>query len=309
MSDLKNNAINASAGKFTIKEVSFPRPKHNQAVIKVTSISLNRGEVRNAFNKKEDWVPGWDLAGEVVQAAEDGTGPKEQSRVVGFLPSGAWSQYVGVPTDSIAVLPGNVSDAQASTLPVAGLTALLTLAKGGQLLGKKVLITGATGGVGVFAVQLAALSGAHTTALVRSKEDFDLIKGLGADEIINSIDDAKESFDLILDSVGSEIIGKLINKTQKHGTIVSFGNSSEKPDATYNVGSMFRGSITLYGFIIFNELKTESPSAGLTRLVDLMNRNKLKTIIEKETDWKDIQQVAEDLMNRKFKGKAVLHIS
>src|SRR5687768_566685 len=136
MNHATTNAIIASAGKFNIKEIAFPVPKHNEGLIKVKAISLNRGELRTAFNKKEEWVPGWDLAGVVEQAAEDGSGPNTGTRVVGFLPnSGAWAQYVSVPTNSLAALPDKVTDAQASTLPVAGLTALHTLSKGGQLLG------------------------------------------------------------------------------------------------------------------------------------------------------------------------------
>ena len=306
---MKNSAIHASAGKFSLKEIAYPTPRYNEAIIKVNAISLNRGEVRTAFSKKEEWIPGWDLAGTVVQPAEGGNGPQEDSRVVGFLPSGAWSQYVAVKTDSLAILPDNVSNEQASTLPVAGLTALLTLAKGGQLLGKKVLITGATGGVGVFAVQLAALSGAHTVAVVRSKGDVEMIRSLGADEIIQSIDDSKDTFALIIDSIGGDVIGKLIQKVAPHGTLVTFGNSSEKPEACYTVTSMYRSSVSLYGFILFNELKTESASSALTRLANLISRGKLRTIIEKETPWTEVQQVAEQLMDRKFRGKAVLYVS
>lgn len=308
MSYLQNNAVFATAGKFEIKEIPFPRPRHNQAIIKVTAISLNRGEVRTAYSRKEEWIPGWDLAGEVVKAAEDGNGPAIKSRVVGFLPNGAWSKFVAVPTESLAVLPDNVTDAQASTLPVAGLTALFTLAKGGQLLGKRILITGATGGVGMFAIQLAALSGAHTTAMVRSGKDIEFIKVLGADEVLTGSLDKVEPFDLVIDSIGGDTIGELIKYIKPFGTLVSFGNSSEKPEASYNVASMYRSSVTLYGFILFNELKHEPATIGLSKLAGLISRNKLKPLIEMEADWNDIKKVAGELIDRKFKGKAVLHI-
>ena len=300
-------AIMASAGQFTFKEIPFPRAKHNQALIKVTAISLNRGEVRTAMNKEEEWIPGWDLAGEVIQAAEDGTGPALKSRVVGFVSNGAWAQYVAVPTQALAALPDNVTDAEAATLPVAGLTALYALGKGGQLIGERVLITGATGGVGMFAVQIAAVSGAHVTALVRSKTDAEFIKALGADEVTDSLENI-QPFELVLDSIGGDEIGKLIKLVKPFGTLVSFGNSSEQPTASYEVAAMYRSSASLYGFILFNELKKFPACDGLERLADLINRNKLKPLIEVEADWKDIAQVANDLMERKFKGKAVLYI-
>ncbi len=306
---MDNSAIYAKAGKFEIKDAPYPTPKYNEAIVKVTAISLNRGEVRYGFTRPDEWIPGWDLAGEIVQVAANGAGPKEKTRVVGFLPSGAWSQYVAVPADALAELPLNVSEAQAATLPVAGLTAMLTLAKGGQLLGKKVLITGATGGVGTFAVQLSALSGAYTSALIRSREDEQMIKELGADEIIYSVDEEQNSFHLIIDSVGGELIGKLITKVAPHGTLVSYGNSSEQPEASYTVTTMYRSSVTLYGFILFSEVKAETPAAALSRLLELVSHNKLKIVIEKEMSWTEIQQVAHDLIERRFKGKAVLKVS
>ena len=308
MSYLQNKAVFASAGEFTIKEIPFPRPKHNQAIIKVTAISLNRGEIRTAFSKKDEWIPGWDLAGEVVKAAEDGSGPQLKERVVGFLPNGAWSRFAAVPTDALAALPDNVTDAQASTLPVAGLTALHTLTKGGLLVSKRVLITGATGGVGIFAVQLAALSGAHVTAMVRSEGDAEYLKALGADEVITG-QLGNESYDLVLDSVGGDTIGELVKKIKPFGTLVSFGNSSEQPKASYEVAAMYRSSVSLYGFILFNELKQEPASVGLAKLAGLISRNKLKPLIELEAGWEDIKKVAQDLMDRKFKGKAVLSVS
>ncbi len=303
-----NKGIIAAAGKFKIRNIPFPKTKPNEAIIKIKVISLNRGEIRTAFSRKEEWIPGWDLAGEILQAAEDGSGPKLNSRVVGFLPNGSWAQYVAVPTDALAIIPDMVTDEEAATLPVAGLTALYALSKGKQLLGKRVFITGATGGVGVFAVQLAALSGANVTALIRNIDDEEFIKSLGADEaLIGSFENA-DPFDLILDSVGGDEIGKMIKKVKPFGTLVSFGNSSEKPEASYEVATMYRSSATLYGFVLFNEIKLEPASSGLTRLLHLLDKKKIKVFIDKKDDWTNIQTVATELMDRKFKGKAVLHV-
>ena len=306
---MENKAIYARSGRFEIRTAPFPQPKLNEAIVKVTAISLNRGEVRFGFTRPDEWIPGWDLAGEVIQAAASGGGPAANTRVVGFLPSGAWSQYVAVPVDALAPLPLNVSDEQAATLPVAGLTALLTLARGGQLLGKRVLITGATGGVGTFAVQLAALSGAHTAVLLRSAVDEPMIKELGASEVYYSPGEMKSPFHLAIDSVGGALIGQLVGKLVPHGTLVSYGNSSEQAQASYEVTQMYRSSVTIYGFVLFGELKTETAASGLGRLLDLVSRDMLKVVIEKEADWSEIQQVAHDLIDRRFKGKAVLKIS
>jgi len=311
MSNKTNSAVIASSGKFKIKEIPFPEPKYNEAIIKVKAVSLNRGELRAAFNKKEEWVPGWDLAGVVEQAAQDRNGPVAGTRVVGFLPnSGAWAQYVCVATNALAPLPGNVTDAQASTLPVAGLTALHILAKGAPLLGRRVLVAGATGGVGMFALQLGALSGAHVTAEIRNAEDENFVKELGANEVIIEKQTDLSSlapFNLILDSIGGEALTNHLKLLAQSGTCISFGNSSDSEETKFNVNALYRSGARLYGFLLFNELKEEPANVGLARLANLISIGKLKPVIELEAGWKEIQNVAEQLMQRKFKGKAVLH--
>ena len=108
------------------------------------------------------------FAGVVDETAPDGSGPANSTRVVGMLPSGAWAERIRVPSNAVAALPDEVTDAQAATLPVAGLTALHALRQDGLLLGRKVLIDGASGGVGHLACQLAAASGAIVYGHVRN---------------------------------------------------------------------------------------------------------------------------------------------
>src|SRR6516164_10568067 len=155
-------------GRLAIREVSLRDPDRDEVVVKVAAVSLNRGETRRALQVAEaDWRPGWDFAGVVETTADDGSGPKPGTRVVGILPSGAWAERVNCRSHAVAALPQSVSDAQAATLPVAGLTALHALRQGGLLLGRKVLVDGATGGVGHLGVQLAATSGAEVYGHVR----------------------------------------------------------------------------------------------------------------------------------------------
>src|SRR5262249_58801976 len=104
--------------------------------------------------------PGWDLGGIVENAAADGSGAAEGERVVGVVRRGAWAQLAAVPTSQLAVLPAGVSDADAATLPTAGLTALRSLELGGLLLGKQGLVTGGPGGGGRHAGPAAAPAGA-----------------------------------------------------------------------------------------------------------------------------------------------------
>src|SRR5580704_8905635 len=161
----------AAPGKLAIKPVELRDPDRDEVTVRVTAISLNRGETRRAVQQAEPgWRPGWDFAGVVETAAADGSGPKLGTRVVGLLPSGAWAERVNCRSHAVAALPDKVSDAQASTLPVAGLTALHALRQGGLLLGRNVLVDGASGGVGHLACQLAAAAGAVVCGQIRREE-------------------------------------------------------------------------------------------------------------------------------------------
>src|ERR671932_2200075 len=198
-----------SPNRLVLGEVEEPSPAPSEALIRVGALSLNRGEVsRAAATTQAGFRPGWDVAGTVERAAEDGSGPPEGTRVVGLLEAGAWADLAAVPTKSLAALPEGVSFAQAATLPVAGLTALYTLEKGGGLLGKSVLITGASGGVGLFACRLARIAGAHVVGLIRSADRESLVRQAGAHEVVagNDTSAAHEQgpYDLVLESVGGE---------------------------------------------------------------------------------------------------------
>ena len=158
----------AAPGRLAIKSVELRDPDRDEVGVRVTAISLNRGETRRALQVAEPgWRPGWDFAGVVETEAADGSGPKSGTRVVGMLPSGAWAERVNCRSHAVAALPDSVSDADASTLPVAGLTALHALRQGGLLLGRKVLVDGASGGVGHLACQLALAAGALVWGHVR----------------------------------------------------------------------------------------------------------------------------------------------
>ncbi|HZF57457.1 MAG TPA: hypothetical protein VEZ19_03155, partial [Rubrobacter sp.] len=192
--------------RLRVGEVREPETAPSEALVRVAAVSLNRGEVRRSQAAEPGFRPGWDLAGTIETAAQDGTGPREGARVVGLLGAGAWSERAAVPVNALAELPEGVSFEQAATLPVAGLTALYALEKGDGLLGRNVLVTGASGGVGLFALGLASLGGARPVALVRREENAPLAREAGAAEVVvgegASAARGHGPFDLILDSLG-----------------------------------------------------------------------------------------------------------
>ena len=147
-------------GRLAIKPVELRDPDRDEVAVRVTAISLNRGETRRAVQQAETgWRPGWDFVGVIETTAADGSGLRPGTRVVGILPSGAWAERVNCRSHAVAALPDAVGDVEAATLPVAGLTALHALRQGGLLLGRKVLVDGASGGVGHLACQLATAAG------------------------------------------------------------------------------------------------------------------------------------------------------
>lgn len=300
-------------GRLAIKEVAPPTLAPSEALVRVAAISLNRGEVRRAMSADAGWQPGWDLAGTIEVAAADGSGLSVGKRVVGFVPSGAWKEVVAVPTHSLAELPESVTFASAATLPVAGLTAMHALAKAGSLLGRTVLITGASGGVGNFACQLARLSGAKVVAHVRNAEFEASVKQTGAHIVVTGDDLSPVGeygpFDLILESVGGATLSVALSLIALDGMCVLFGTSASH-EVTFDARKFYgTGGASLYGFILFHELKREPASVGLKRLVNLVANGQLRPHIDVEAPWTQVAELAQQLTDRRFAGKAVLHFS
>ncbi len=302
----------AEPNRLTLQEVAPPSPTPTQAVVRVASISLNLGEVRGAMTAAAGARPGWDLAGTVEQAAADGSGPAAGMRVVGLVSSGAWAELVAVPTNALAPLPADVSFAQAATLPVAGLTAWHAVGRGTGLLARSVLVTGASGGVGHFACQLAHLAGALLVALVSTAIYTDLVKAAHADEVVVSEDGSAAKqfgpYRLILESVGAQVLANVLGMLAPEGVCVAYG-SSAGAETTFNLWSLSgAGRASLYGFALWNELRREPAGSGLARLVNLVATQRLHPHIAVEAPWTEVGAVAQQLLERRIPGKAVLHI-
>ena len=298
--------------RLKIGEVEEPEPTPLEALVRVSAVSLNRGEVRRSQAAEPGFRPGWDLAGTVERAAANGTGPRAGARVVGLLGAGAWSERVAVQADALAELPEGVSFEAAATLPVAGLTALYALEKGDGLLGRNVLVTGASGGVGLFALGLASLGGARPVALVRREEHVGLVRGMGAAEVVvgEGAAGAREHgpFDLILDSLGGRPLGEALAMISPRGTCVAFGPTTGA-ESTFDVSRFYlSGGASLYGFILFHEVLGKPASDGLGRLGRLVADGRLEPRISVEESWTEVGTVARRLLERGYAGKAVLRV-
>lgn len=288
-----------------LREIPEPNPAPDEALVNVHAFSLNRGELSSFARNKEGWVPGQDIAGVVLRQAASGKGPPAGTRVVALVDDSGWAQRAAVPVHRMAVLPNSVGFAEASTLPVAGLTALRTLRHGGALLGRRVLITGAAGGVGTLAIQIAAGSGALITAVVGQPARAAGLKALGAAEIVEGIGAAQGRFALILESAGGESLARAIQLVEPKGTIVVYGNSSMQP-ATVSFAD-FRGApnARIQSFSYFTSEAEERFGPDLALLVSLVAAGSLKPQIGVERNWRDLIHVGEQLRGREIAGKAV----
>lgn len=299
--------VDSSApGRIALQEVPEPVPVPGEVLVKVRAISLNRGEWRALGSAVDGSRPGWDFAGTLL--SDTANGLQAETRIVGIRAGQTWAEKVTIPQNWLAELPENVSFAQAATLPTAGLTALRILRLGPAILGRRVLITGASGGVGRFAIQLAHLGGAEVTALVSgSSVRATGLRELGADEVVSDLAQLRGRFDLILESVGGDTLAHLLKKVDPSGTLVMFGNSSGG-STTFNVRDIYLDAhIRLQGFELF--YGDEPFGRDLGYLVQLVAEGKLDPQLAGELPWEQMPEALQRLGNRGVAGKLALTLA
>jgi NADPH:quinone reductase-like Zn-dependent oxidoreductase len=207
-----------SPGLLELKEVDKPQVKEDQVLVRVHAAALNAGDYFSmqgspwlarfsvGLPRPKDYILGWDLAGQVEQAGRNVKGFKPGDEVFGSC-SHTLAEYVCAAEGHLAPKPATLTFEQAAAVPTAALTALQGLRDAGKIQpGHKVLINGASGGVGTFAVQIAKALGAEVTA-VCSTNKVDQIRSLGADHVVDYTKDdftlKGQRYDLVLDNVGN----------------------------------------------------------------------------------------------------------
>lgn len=284
-------------------DVPQPAPEPDEVLIRVEAFALNRGETFLLERAPSGLLPGKDIAGLVVQAAADGSGPGVGTRVVGHPPQGGWAEYAAVPTHSLAVLPDGIDSVRASALPLAGITALRLLRTAGSLTGRRVLLTGASGGVGHYVTELAAAAGAELTAVTATPERGRRLAELGAAEVVHDVAAARGPFDVVLESTGGPQLPLAIAKVRPGGVVIWFGQASRTP-ATLDFFELLGGPerVTIRHF----HYAGAPYGDDLAALVRLVQRGRLHPEIGRTADWTETADALVDLRERRIRGKAVL---
>jgi NADPH:quinone reductase len=287
-------------------ELSEPEVGSHDTLVEVRAYSVNRGELGLLERRPEGWRPGQDVAGVVMVQAPDGTGPPPGTRVTGHAEGGSWSERVNVPSNRLGIVPDHVAFADAAGLPAAGLTALRALRAGGSLLGRKVLVTGASGGVGHFAVQLAKLGGAEVTGLVSGPNRFESLAGFDVEPVTTL--EGSGPFDVVLDGVGGQVLMDAIHRLAPGGTILAYGVASGET-SNFAFRDFPWGEVnSLTGFYLW---ATPEATFGqdLTYLAGLIGKDQLHVRSSVRWDWSETVKAVEMLRSRQATGKVILTIS
>jgi NADPH2:quinone reductase len=287
-----------------LDEVPDPSPASHEALIEVEAFSINRGETFLLERPRPGWRPGKDVAGRVVQAAADRSGPVVGSPVVGHTPEAGWAQLAALPTDALAVLPAAVEPITAAALPLAGLTALRLLRAAGELSGQRVLLTGASGGVGHYVTELARAAGAEVTVVTATRERARRLLSLGAVRAVDDVDDASGPFDLVLESVGGTSLPRALARLRKGGSLIWFGQASRQPVELDFFAYFEQTGATIRHF--HYEDSTIPVSQDLETLVRLLQTGRLHPELGLVANWTQTATALQQLRDRKLRGNAVL---
>lgn len=275
-----------SAEVLQYEDVEKPQIKPDQLLVKIYASSVNaidwkirRGMMKVLTGSKFPKILGFDLAGEVVEIGSNVTRFQVGDAVYGSasFPGGGYAEYAAVPENLVALKPTNLSYEEAATVPLVAMTALQALRNQGNIQpGQAVLINGASGGVGIFAVQIAKALGAEVTG-VCSTRNLELVKSLGADRVIDykqqdfTQDTAK--YDIIFDAVGKRSLSATKQVLKPNGIYVTTLPSPQV---------LLQAALTAFlpgqkAKLVFEKANAED----LNYLKELIEAGKIRTIIDR----------------------------
>ncbi len=293
---------------LSLADVPEPSPGPGQLLVRMEAASVNRGEIRTAAMQPPGRVIGWDIAGSVVALGEGVGGFEVGQRVLAVSPTGgAFAELAAVPAAWTTTLPSAADPVLAAALPVAGVTAMNILRLARVHAGDRVLVTGAAGGVGMLAVQLALDAKATVIGQASSEQRAAAVRELGAEALIHPGDGSAVDgeFDVVLDAIGGPMLAPLLRATVLGGRVVVYGNSADAESA-FRVEEFYPKAITIYGFRIFQSVPPEQGIRDLDTLAEQAVEGRLRITIQATAPLSEALPLVRDLYDRKVTGKVVI---
>ena len=309
---------------LSVDRLDVPEPGEGQVLLRVGAAGVDRGVwhimaglpyiVRPMFGMStpRQPIPGLDVAGTVVALGSGTTGLTIGDEVFGTA-DGSFAEYAVADASALARIPNGIDMVHAAALPVSGLAALEAVRDHGAVrAGQKVLVLGASGGVGGYAVQIAAAAGAEVTG-VASAAKADFVRSLGARRVIDyastDVTALPDRYDVIIDINGRMPLGRLVRILTSEGTLVIVGGEDGGKltgGIQRQFGARIRSAFTRrrLGFFISSESR-----AGLPELARLVSSGQLRSTVDVVRPLSAVREAIDDLSAGRVRGKVVLHVA
>jgi NADPH:quinone reductase-like Zn-dependent oxidoreductase len=307
-----------SSKALSLKDIEKPIPGDNEVLVKAIAAAVNAGDLFTmkgspyvvrftvGFPRPKDFILGWDIAGIVESVGKNVKRFRPGDEVYGAV-TGAFAEYACAEVHSFVTKPNNLDFQEAAAVPTAAVTALQRLRDGGRITrGQKVLITGASGGVGSFAVQIAKSYGAEVAGVCSSKK-VDMVRSLGA-EIVYPYDkkdftESSERFDLILDNAGKYRFSAMKKVLTSNGLILP---NSGHGGMGYVLKAFILASFDQHiGKMKVADLKTND----LKVIKDLIESGTIAPVIDRTFELDETPEALEYLEKGNARGKVIILIN
>jgi NADPH:quinone reductase-like Zn-dependent oxidoreductase len=326
--EIKMNAIvqdeyGAPLDVLSLQEVETPAVGDGDVLVKVRAAGVHIGDwlvgsglpymIRLGYGltKPKNRVPGMEFAGVIETVGKNVDQFQPGDEVFGFSNAGAFAEYVSVSQDSLALKPANATFEQAAALPISGFTAIQAIRDKGQVEeGQRVLVIGASGGVGTYAVQVAKAYGAEVTG-VCSTRNVDMVRSIGADHVVDytqtDITEGEQQYDVILDTAGNRSLSDLRRALTPTGTLVIVGGSGGPwlMGVGRSLNALALSPFTGQNLTMFLSKTTKE---DLTALAELVDSGDVVPVIDGSYALAETPQALTHVGERHTRGKTVITV-